>query len=72
MRRGSAARPISVLSVLVWSGLLLSCGGSSKSLGGGGNPTLTQVIIAPANSFIAKGTHQRGGPPERQIDPDAV
>ena len=59
MRLGSAARPISVLSVLVWLGLLLNCGGSSKSLGGGGNPTLTQIIIAPANSLIAKGTHQQ-------------
>jgi hypothetical protein len=53
-----AARVIGVLSVLISSELFLSCGGSSTSQGGETKPRLTQIIIAPANPLLTKGTSQ--------------
>jgi hypothetical protein len=58
MRLCPAARVISVLSALICSGLLLSCGGISASQGGG-TPKLTQITIAPSNPTIMKGASQQ-------------
>src|ERR1700682_1287311 len=59
MRLCPAARVISVLSALICSGLLLSCGGISASQGGGGTAKLTQITIAPANPTIMKAASQQ-------------
>ena len=59
MRLCPAPRVISVLSALICSGLLLSCGGISASQGGGGTPKLTQITIAPSNPSIMKGASQQ-------------
>ena len=58
MRLCPAPRVISVLSALICSGLLLSCGGISASQGGG-TPKLTQITIAPSNPTIMKGASQQ-------------
>ena len=58
MRLCPAARVISVLSALICSGLLLSCGGIGASQGGG-TPKLTQIAIAPSNPTIMKGASQQ-------------
>jgi hypothetical protein len=58
MRLCPAARVISVLSALICSGLLLSCGGISASQGGG-TPKLRQITIAPSNPTIMKGASQQ-------------
>ena len=58
MRLCPAPREISVLSALICSGLLLSCGGISASQGGG-TPKLTQITIAPSNPTIMKGASQQ-------------
>jgi hypothetical protein len=58
MRLCPARRVISVLSALICSGLLLSCGGISASQGGG-TPKLTQITIAPSNPTIMKGASQQ-------------
>jgi hypothetical protein len=52
------ARSISVLIVLICSGMFLRCGGGSGSASQGGGETakLTHITIAPANPTIAKGT----------------
>lgn len=55
MRLCRVVRFIAVLCVPV---LLVSCGGGSNTLGGGGgrpNPELTKIEIAPANKSVAKG-----------------
>src|SRR5208282_6121966 len=49
MRLRPATQSISVLSVLMFSALLLNCGS--------GNTRLTQIMITPANQSIVKGTH---------------
>jgi trimeric autotransporter adhesin len=58
MRLCPAPRVISVLSALICSGLLLSCGGITASQGGGA-PKLTQITIAPSNPTIMKGASQQ-------------
>ena len=59
MRLCPAPRVIGVLSALICSGLLLSCGGISASQGGGGTAKLTQITIAPSNPTIMKGASQQ-------------
>ena len=58
MRLCPAPRVISVLSALICSGLLLSCGGITASQGGG-TPKLRQITIAPSNPTIMKGASQQ-------------
>jgi hypothetical protein len=54
MRVSSAARALGVLSVLIWCGLLMSCGAFNT-----GGEKLTQIVITPANPVIAKGASVR-------------
>jgi len=58
MRLCPAPRVIIVLSALICSGLLLSCGGINASQGGG-TPKLTQITVAPSNPTIMKGASQQ-------------
>jgi hypothetical protein len=55
MKCCAAARPIGVLSMLIFSGLFLSCGGFSAPQGEGNPAKLTQIKIAPSNPAIMKG-----------------
>jgi hypothetical protein len=60
MTYSPAARVIALLSALLYAGLLLNCGGGSAPQGGGGsNPKLTQITIAPPNPTITKGVTQQ-------------
>src|ERR1019366_5664225 len=55
MKCCAAARPIGVLSMLIFFGLFLSCGGFSAPHGEGSAAKLTQIKITPSNPAITKG-----------------
>ena len=55
MKCCAAARPIGVLSMLIFFGLFLSCGGFSAPHGEGNAAKLTQIKITPSNPAITKG-----------------
>ena len=61
MKRYPAVRAIAVLSMLICSGLFLSCGGGSTQQRGGGGAAakLTQITITPSNPTITKGASQQ-------------